>query len=301
MKELIKKIHNDNFQWYDFWGFILLIAFIAFFFAPIMGGFLTAGPIFLLMQLGVPIDLNDPFLTITVMYLTPIGVWIFMILFMHFFKPDQPILDRIGPKAMGNTGRMLLIGIALGFVSNGICALAALLNKDIALYFASFQPLKNLVVFLAIFVQASAEELVCRGYIYNKLRRGYRHPAVAIIGNAVIFGSIHLNNRGVTPLAIAVIVFFGIWCSLIVYYYDSLWCAMALHAAWNYTQNVLFGLPNSGLVFDFSIFKLDAASARNSFAYDVTFGVEATIMCLIVLLVAIAITILTAPRSRRDS
>ncbi len=34
---------------------------------------------------------------------------------------------------------------------------------------------------------------------------------------------------------------------------------MGVHMAWNYTQNIIFGLPNSGIVSGFSLFKLDAA------------------------------------------
>ena len=64
--------------------------------------------------------------------------------------------------------------------------------------------------------------------------------------------------------------------SLMVYYLDSLWMAMAAHAAWNFTQNFIFGLPNSGTVYDLSIFKLNSATARTSLCYSVEFGVEAS-------------------------
>ena len=57
--------------------------------------------------------------------------------------------------------------------------------------------------------------------------------------------------------------------SLMVYYMDSLWCAFAVHTAWNFTQNILFGLPNSGINVPYSVFKLNAATARDSFAYNI--------------------------------
>ena len=71
-----------------------------------------------------------------------------------------------------------------------------------------------------------------------------------------------------------------------VYYMDSLWCAFAVHTAWNFTQNILFGLPNSGINVPYSVFKLDAATARDSFAYNVGFGIEGTLLADVVLLVA---------------
>ena len=58
------------------------------------------------------------------------------------------------------------------------------------------------------------------------------------------------------------------------------------------TQNIIFGLPNSGLVVPFSIFKLDAASASSSFAYDPGFGVEGTIVAVGIQAVAIIILII---------
>ena len=52
---------------------------------------------------------------------------------------------------------------------------------------------------------------------------------------------------------------------------------MGIHTAWNFTQNFLFGLPNSGLVSEASVFGLDAASAQDSLFYNVAFGVEGAI------------------------
>ena len=80
----------------------------------------------------------------------------------------------------------------------------------------------------------------------------------------------------------------GIIFSLIVYYYNSLWAAMCFHTLWNYTQNIIFGLPNSGAVSEYSIFKLEAASATSGFFYDVGFGVEGRIGSTLVLAVVLA-------------
>ena len=56
---------------------------------------------------------------------------------------------------------------------------------------------------------------------------------------------------------------------------------MGVHTAWNFTQNFLFGLPNSGLVSEASIWGLDAASARDSLVYNVAFGVEGAVPAVI--------------------
>ena len=61
--------------------------------------------------------------------------------------------------------------------------------------------------------------------------------------------------------------------------------------SWNYTQNNIFGLPNSGRVSDYSTFKLEAASAQSGLFYDVSFGVEGSIGSVIVFAVVLAVII----------
>ena len=73
----------------------------------------------------------------------------------------------------------------------------------------------------------------------------------------------------------------GVMFSLMVYYLDSLWMAMAAHAAWNFTQNFIFGLPNIGTVYGFSIFKLNSATAKTSLCYSLAFGVEGSLTAVL--------------------
>lgn len=67
--------------------------------------------------------------------------------------------------------------------------------------------------------------------------------------------------------------------SLIVYYFDSIWIPIVAHTTWNFTQNIILGLPNSGIVFPVSMFKLD--DCRNNFAFDSTFGIEGSILVIV--------------------
>lgn len=219
-------------------------------------------------------------------YAVFIGIWIVTLLFIGLSGKRRPIFQAVGPKAAGNNWKNLLLGLIIGFGLNGICILAAYLHKDIALQFESVRPISLVLIFVMVFIQSSAEELVCRGFLYQMLLKGSRRPVFAIVGNSLFFAVLHLFNQGVTVLSIINIFLFGILFSLFVYYMDSLWCAFAVHAMWNFTQNILFGLPNSGIVVPYSIFKLDAASATDSYAYNVGFGIEGTIMADIVLLAA---------------
>ena len=289
---ILQKIHNDNFKWNDIFIFPTLISLVL----------LLAGQI--LGQLGTVVFIpflnneNYDYITITAQYFSFWGIWAAFLLYF-LCKWNRPIYKALWTKCKGNNIVHLLLGLLIGFGTNALCILVAVLHKDIFIYYDSFQPLRVLLIFVCIFIQSSAEELMCRGFLYQRLRKSYRHPAVAIIGNAVLFGFLHIFNSGVTPLAIANIVLVGISYALFVYYCDSIWLPMAAHAAWNFTQNILFGLPNSGIVSPFSIFKLDAATAKDSFAYNVGFGVESTIVACVVLIICCVLTILWGEKYKK--
>ena len=91
-------------------------------------------------------------------------------------------------------------------------------------------------------------------------------------------------NRGVTALSVLNIFLVGLLFSMCVYYFNSFWMVAAIHTSWNFTQNILLGLPNSGNVAPFSIFKLEGAV--DSLAYNVGFGIEGTALACVVLVAA---------------
>jgi membrane protease YdiL (CAAX protease family) len=172
---------------------------------------------------------------------------------------------------------------------NGAAILMAWMHGDIRMYFDKFEPVPFIILFIAVFVQSAAEEMVCRGFIYQRVLRTYRNRFwLALIINSVFFGMIHLGNNGISAMAVVDIVVTGLLFSAMVYYFDSLWMAMAAHAGWNFTQSILAGLPNSGNVVPYSVFRLDAASARDSFFYNVAFGVEGTIPAILIQVVVLA-------------
>ena len=282
-------------KWYDTLGVLYVQTALLFIFGQLVGDLL-------IVLLGAGISrLSESFAAsdawgMAQLYLAFIGIWVLMLLRIRLSKKDRSILTAVGPKARGNNGKMLLVGAAIGFGLNAFCILIAWLHKDIVLYFDSFRPIALVGLFIAVFIQSSAEELACRGFLYQKLLRSYRNPAVAIIGNSLFFGILHLLNDGVTVLSIVNIVVVALFFSLIVYYTDSLWCVFMAHAVWNYTQNIIFGLPNSGIVSSFSVFKLDASTAMNSFAYNVGFGIEGTVVADVVLILATAAVYLWGSR-----
>ena len=280
MKTFFKKIHTENFRWYDEAILVMLFAtFMMIICGQIMGGLVEA-PFANLIE-------NDStgYWSTFFMYFGFIGTWIVFMLEFLIVKKDRPILKALWTAPKGNNIKYLGIGFLIGFGLNIICAIVAVLNKDISLHYDSFNFIKLLLLFIAVFIQSSAEEMVCRGFIFQRLRRGYRHPAVAIILNSLLFTSMHLFNPGASVISMTVVLAAGLLFSLMVYYMDSIWCAMAAHTAWNFTQNLILGLPNSGMVSPVSVFKLDAATAKSSFAYSVEFGLEGSITAITVMII----------------
>ncbi|SDB07332.1 hypothetical protein SAMN02910298_00238 [Pseudobutyrivibrio sp. YE44] len=280
MKTFFKKIHTENFRWYDEAILVMLFAtFMMIICGQIMGG-LVEVPFTHLIQ-------NDStgYWSTFFMYFGFIGTWIVFMIEFLIVKKDRPILKTLWTAPKGNNIKYLGLGFLIGFVLNIICAIVAVLNKDISLQYDSFNFIKLLLLFIAVFIQSSAEEMVCRGFIFQRLRRGYRHPAVAIILNSLLFTSMHLFNPGASVISMTVVLAAGLLFSLMVYYMDSIWCAMATHTAWNFTQNLILGLPNSGIVSPVSVFKLDAATAKSSFAYSVEFGLEGSITAIAVMII----------------
>ena len=278
-KGFFARIHNDGFTWKDSILIILLQSVVIF----VLGNFLCI-PLWLLFSNFSEGGTNALVVTVGE-YMLFLSHWIIILLFCAAYKSQRPILKAIGTGVKGNKISMLLLGLLIGFATNGVCILLAALHKDIFLYFDSFPVVPIILIFISVFVQSSAEELFCRGFLYQRLRKTYRSPWVAILVNPLFFSLMHVFNPGVSPVAIINIYVVGVVFGFMVYYFDSLWMAMAMHAAWNFTQNIIFGLPNSGVVSTYSIFKLDASTARDSVFYNVAFGVEATIAAMVVLLI----------------
>ena len=194
---------------------------------------------------------------------------------------DDAYADLYGRRRNGL--KMLGWGLLLGFLTNFFCIACALLHGDIKLYFdcAASQIPYFLFSLFCVCIQSSAEELWCRGFMYERLHE--RYPLwVAVAVNGVLFGLLHIFNPGADVIPIVGIIITGLSYSLLRWYSGSIWIAMGIHTGWNFTQNYLFGLPNSGLVSEASVFHLGAANGSTTWVYDWIFGVEGGIPALFI-------------------
>lgn len=277
VRGFLQKIHRMPFFWYHIFIVPMILTYVLMvyvgpepsrFLATYVFGPLSEGP-------------NGTYWAFFGIYFRFIAYWLVFLLFCLISRKSRPILKVLGKTLKGNTLKMFGLGLLIGGGMNLLCAIAAMLNGDIHISFDSVPLIPILGLFVAVVVQSGAEEMICRGFLYQKLRRGYVLPAVAIVGNALYFSALHMSNTGITVLALATILMSGIKYSLMVYYFDSMWVVIGAHTAWNYMQNIILGLPNSGLVSEYSIFKLEAVSGNNSLVYNAEFGIESTLFALL--------------------
>ena len=234
-------------------------------------------------------------------YYTPLLVsCIFFVLFCLIVKKNRFLIESFRPTHEGRSMKMLGIGLLLGFLTNFFCILCALIHGDIKLYLdfsASQIPLMAFAL-ISVFFQSTSEELWCRCFLYDRINVHY--PLwVAIVVNGALFGMMHLANPGISALALADLIICGVSYSMLRWYSGSIWTCFGIHTMWNFTQNFLFGLPNSGLVSEASVFHLDAAAGISNWIYSYEFGVEGGAPAVFIDLLLVVVILILAKRDGR--
>lgn len=233
------------------------------------------------------------------MYMSFWGIWAVFLIFLLLKKKSRYILSSLTYDKRGNTVKMLMFGFLAGFLLNGACALIAFLHGDFQLHFYKFEILPLIILFIAVFIQSSAEEVVCRAFLYQRILKRYNSEALAIGVNSAFFATLHLGNNGISVSGMLDLFITGLFFSMFVYCFRSVWMAMACHTTWNFTQNILLGLPNSGNMAGYSIFMMNNGSAHNSFAFDKEFGIEGTIVAITAMTLGFAVLYLWSKRRGR--
>ena len=215
---------------------------------------------------------------------------------------DQRPIRALGLRSAGAVRRALK-GAAIAALMMGFVVLVNYtlidgapwdVNTDAA------QAVLVLVVGLIGFaLQGPAEEVLFRGYILENVRDqwGVRQ---AVVASSLAFGLLHVSNPAFGVLPFINLVLFGVATALYKIYVDDnqLWGVFAIHAIWNWLQQVVFGLPNSGIVSvpDSSLFTLTPNTSLPAVVWGGGFGPEGTLAATLVLLALIGAC---ARRARR--
>jgi membrane protease YdiL (CAAX protease family) len=153
----------------------------------------------------------------------------------------------------GKSERLRQFGI--GAVS-GLGLITAMLGVMTALGGVSFGPptlnltttIANAVIFGVIFIlTAISEEGLLRGYGFVQLARAISFWPAAI-ASSVIFAALHLGNASETPMGVGAVVLVGVVLAYSFRRSGALWFAWGYHAAWDFAESFIYGVPDSGVV-----------------------------------------------------
>jgi hypothetical protein len=105
---------------------------------------------------------------------------------------------------------------------------------------------------LLLSISATNEELIFRGYPFQKLVESMGPPGAVAVSSAC-FGLVHLGNPHHTLISTVNTMLVGIPFSIAYLRTRSLWMPVGMHFTWNYLQGFVLGLPVSGLTLSPSV------------------------------------------------
>ena len=145
------------------------------------------------------------------------------------------------------------------------------------------------------------EELLFRGYVYQKLRAVHRLVAIAL--TSLVFALLHAGNHAITPLALANLVLAGVLLALAYELRRTLWLPIGLHLAWNLTSGPILGYPVSGYVARQTLFTTVIAGPAwlTGGAFGIEGGVAVTVTECIGIAVLLWMTGLQCARQKEHS
>ena len=142
-----------------------------------------------------------------------------------------------------------------------------------------------LAYFIAFFIQSTSEEVLVRGILTRALFDKFGKK-IAIILPSVFFGLLHLGNEGVTILSTLNTILVGIFFAKLLFYSDNIILTSGVHAGWNFSMAMIYGLNVSGFSGFDSLLNFKILSYN---LYDKTYGPEGSIVVTFIEIISIFI------------
>ena len=178
---------------------------------------------------------------LAVVLLPAIVTYVFLVRVVERRKPEE-LAPRRWPGALGG----LLAG---GLLFSTVVGVLWLLGSY---HVTGFNPHADwLPALLVTGIGAGiGEEIMLRGVLFRVTEEGLGTWAALLI-SALFFGFAHAGNPGATAWSSAAIAIeAGLLFGLLYHVTRSLPICMGLHAAWNFCQGTVYGIPVSGLKAD---------------------------------------------------
>jgi CAAX protease family protein len=133
------------------------------------------------------------------------------------------------------------------------------------------------LLFLMLLAAAADEELIFRGYPFQRLVE-VAGPLLAVVAFAALFGAAHLRNPFQSWISTLNTVCVGVLLAICYLRTRALWLPLGIHFAWNFVQGYVLGMPVSGMAFPHGI--LQAEIYGPFWLTGGAYGPEGSILCL---------------------
>jgi len=195
-------------------------------------------------------------------------------------------------RTIGFTGKIVdylsgaLIAVIMLSVIMCVCCISGAMTF---LGFDTNADIKILIIWLLAFaIQGSAEEIMCRGFLLNSLKKRLS-VSQAILISSTVFAALHLITTTLLDAAPVYAILGIINLYLISFIFSiisvrrtNIWIACGLHSIWNFILNTIMGLSVSGntsVSEGVALFSVKETNILNGAEY----GIEASIITTIVL------------------
>jgi len=208
--------------------------------------------------------------------LVVIGLWV--------VRKERRPFTSLGFRGSQPVGRAL-VGFALGIAAFVVPTLVLVgvgqLGDGRSAHTRSGMDALALVALLLLtfVVQATAEEVVTRGYMLQV--GGLQLPSwIAVVLSSFLFAAIHLDFH---PLVLLNITLYAVAASFVALGQGSLWLVCGFHIAWNWVQGNVMGIAVSGTPREVALFTFGAKEGSSDLLTGGSFGLEGSLAASLVL------------------
>jgi membrane protease YdiL (CAAX protease family) len=209
------------------------------------------------------------------------------------------VMARIERKSVARYGfapirpaTMMVRGLAVGLVFLSLLVLVlwaiGVMYFDALLLHGVGIPEYAVIWAFAFLLVGISEESLFRGYLFATLTRGIGFWPAAL-ACAALFGLGHTFNPGENVAGIASVALASLFFCVLLRATGSLWCCFGVHAAWDWAQSFLYGVPDSSLMFRHHLLASHATGAK--LLTGGPDGPEGSLLCVVLLVVGIVVLV----------
>lgn len=206
------------------------------------------------------------------------------------------LIEKRSLQDIGLTGQIsdYLLGIGMAVIMIVLTVIICLATGSISLLGRNGNVNSTGLILwgLAFIIQGAEEEILCRGFLMNTLKKKISIPMAALISSTafvvphLIMTSILDSGLVYAVIGIVNLYLISVLFSIIILWRKNIWIACGLHAAWNYILNVIFGLTVSGndaKMKGLLMIKINQLNIMNGSEYGLEAGVATMVVTILMI------------------